>query len=210
MKNIVSSALFSSLSVPVLAFAPFTATTALSATDQQQANSPLIGNWTTPDAVPPYDQIKPEHFMPAFDQGLKEARADIARIANAETAPTFANTIEAKERSGQLLSRTSSTFFNLASADATPEIQKIEEAVSPKLTAFNTETYLNQKLFARVDRLYKGRQTLKLTPEQMRLLEETHKSFVRAGATLPETSRVRVAEINQACPSSEHLALMAA
>ena len=198
MKNIVSSALFSSLSVPVLAFAPFTATTALSATDQQQANSPLIGNWTTPDAVPPYDQIKPEHFMPAFDQGLREARADIARIANAETAPTFANTIEAKERSGQLLSRTSSTFFNLASADATPEIQKVEEAVSPKLTAFNTETYLNQKLFARVDRLYKARQTLKLTPEQMRLLEETHKSFVRAGATLPETSRVRVAEINQA------------
>lgn len=160
--------------------------------------NPLIGQWVTPDSVPPYDKIKPEHFMPAFDQGLFEARNDITAISENKAEPTFANTIEAMEQSGRLLARTSSTFFNLSSADAKPEIQEIEEAVSPKLTKFNSETYLNQKLFARVDKLYKSRNTLKLNPEQARLLEETHRSFLRAGAALPAESRQRIAAINEA------------
>jgi peptidyl-dipeptidase Dcp len=197
MIRIVKSVSLLALAAPLCALPIFFAPTAQAAKAAAQVANPLIAAWTSPDDVPPYDRIKPEHFMPAFDKGLAEARQDIARIASNRSAPTFANTIEAMEKSGRLLSRVSATFFNLSSADAKPEIQKIEEAVSPKLTKFNTETYLNQKLFARVDKLYKSRATLNLEPEQLRLLEEMQKSFVRAGAALPPESRVRVAAINQ-------------
>jgi len=198
MIRIVKSVSLLALAAPFCALPVFVSSSAQATNAAAQVANPIIAPWTTPDGVPPYDRIKPEHFMPAFDKGLAEARQDIARIASSRSAPTFANTIEAMEKSGRLLSRVSATFFNLSSADAKPKIQKIEEAVSPKLTKFNTETYLNQKLFARVDKLYKSRATLNLEPEQLRLLEETHKSFVRAGAALPPESRVRVAEINQA------------
>jgi peptidyl-dipeptidase Dcp len=197
MIRIVKSVSLLALAAPFCALPVFVSSSAQATNAAAQVANPIIAPWTTPDGVPPYDRIKPEHFMPAFDKGLAEARQDIARIASSRSAPTFANTIEAMEKSGRLLSRVSATFFNLSSADAKPKIQKIEEAVSPKLTKFNTETYLNQKLFARVDKLYKSRATLNLEPEQLRLLEETQKSFVRAGAALPPESRVRVAEINQ-------------
>lgn len=159
--------------------------------------NPLIGSWTTPDGTPPYDRIKPEHYVPAFERGLIEAKREIAVIADSRAAATFTNTIEAMERAGQLLGRTSSTFFNVSSADSTPAIQKIEARVSPMLTRYNSETYLNQKLFARVDGLYKSRATLNLTPEQLRVLEVTHRAFVRAGAALGAKSRTRIAAIDQ-------------
>ncbi len=182
---------------PLIAAQQAAASSAAAPAEQLSAN-PLLGDWTTPDGVPPYDRIKPEHYLPAFTQALAEARRDIGRIADSSAKPTFANTIEAMERSGRLLSRTSSTFFNVSAADATPEIQKIEAAVSPELTKFTTETYLNQKLFKRVDSLFKKRKKLRLSSEQMRLLEETHKSFIRAGAALQPESRNRIAEINDA------------
>lgn len=157
--------------------------------------NPLLGNWT--NGIPPYQAIRPAHYRPAFDVALKGARADFRAITVARSAPTFANTIEAMERSGQQLARVSSAFFNVSSADATPEIQAIEEAVVPELTRFSNETSLDPAMFARVDRLYKDRASLGLDPEQLRLLEETHKRYVRAGAALPPAARARVAAINE-------------
>ena len=162
-----------------------------------QSANPLLGEWRTPDGVPPYDRIRPEHYEPAFDAALLAARADYRRIADNPAAPTFANTIEAMEGAGRPLGRISSVFFNVASADATDAIQAIEENVTPKLTRLSNETFLDQKLFGRVDRLWQSRATLDLTPEQARLLEETHEKFVRAGAALQPAARTRVAAINE-------------
>lgn len=162
-----------------------------------QSSNPLLVDWTTPEGAPPYDLIRPEHYEPAFDAALAAARDDYRRISDNASAPTFANTIEAMEMSGRLLDRISATFFNVSSADATPAIQSIEENIAPKLARLSNEIYLDQNLFGRVDQLYKMRETLGLTPEQHRLLSETHKRFVRAGAALNPDARARVAAINE-------------
>ena len=166
-------------------------------TAEVAAANPLIGVWTTPDAAPPYNRIRPEHYEPAFDEGMRQARIDLDAIATNSAAPSFANTIEAMERAGPLLDRTSATFFNVAGSDSTPANQQVEEAVTPKLTRFGSDTYLDQRLFGRVDALMKARATLGLTPEQDRLLEITHKRFVRAGAALPAAERTRLAAIDE-------------
>ena len=174
-----------------------TATAAPAAALADQSTNPLLGEWTTPDGVPPYDRIRPEHYEPAFDAALVAARADYRRIADNAAVPTFANTIEAMEGAGRPLGRIASVFFNVASADATDAIQAIEERVTPKLTRLSNETFLDQKLFGRVDRMWKARATLGLDPEQARLLEETHEKFVRAGAALQPAARAQVAAINE-------------
>ena len=163
----------------------------------EQSANPLIGAWSTPDGVPPYDRIRPEHYEPAFDLAITAAREQSQRIANDPAAPTFENTIEAMERSGRELSRVASTFFTVASADATPANQAIQKAIAPKLARLSNETMLNQALFQRVDTLYNKRAELGLNPEQARLLEQTHKRFVRAGAALSAEARTRVAAINE-------------
>lgn len=166
-------------------------------TRAEQSANPLTAAWNTPDGVPPYDCIRPEHYEPAFDLAIAEARAESQRIANDPAAPTFENTIEAMERAGRQLSRVSSTFFTVASADATPANQEIQKNVAPKLARLSNEMMLDQNLFQRVDTLYKTRADLGLTPEQTRLLEQTHKRFVRAGAALSPDARTRVAAINE-------------
>ena len=166
-------------------------------TRAEQSANPLTAAWNTPDGVPPYDRIRPEHYEPAFDLAIAEARAESQRIASDPAAPTFENTIEAMERAGRQLSRVSSTFFTVASADATPANQAIQKNVAPKLARLSNEMMLDQDLFQRVDALYKTRADLGLTPEQTRLLEQTHKRFVRAGAALSPDARTRVAAINE-------------
>lgn len=166
-------------------------------TRAEQSANPLTAAWNTPDGVPPYDRIRPEHYEPAFDLAIAEARAESQRIASDPAAPTFENTIEAMERAGRQLSRVSSTFFTVASADATPANQAIQKNVAPKLARLSNEMMLDQNLFQRVDALYKTRADLGLTPEQTRLLEQTHKRFVRAGAALSPDARTRVAAINE-------------
>lgn len=158
-------------------------------------SNPLLREW--PGGVPPYDAIRPAHYRPAFAAALAAARADHGALITARSARTFFNTIEAMERSGQQLARVSAAFFTVVGADATPEVQAIEEAVMPDLTRFSNETSLDPALFARVDQLYRSRATLGLGPEQARLLEETHKRFVRAGAALAPAARARVAAINE-------------
>jgi len=159
--------------------------------------NPLLDRWITPDGVPPYDRIHPEDCAPAFDAALAEAQAEYRHIADDPAAPSFANTIEAMEGAGRLLGRIASTFFTVASADATDAIQAIEEAVTPKLIRLQNETLLDPALFGRVDALWQARATLSLPPEQARLLAETHRRFLRAGAALAPEQRARVAAINE-------------
>ncbi|MCG2840522.1 M3 family metallopeptidase [Sandaracinobacter sp. RS1-74] len=175
---------------------------ALAAPGQNAANAalaanPLVGDWTTPDGAPPYDRIKPEHYLPAFEEGMRLARQELNSIGRQRSAPTFENTIEAIERGSQLLNRTSLAFFTVAPSDGTPEIQKVEEEISPRLARFQSDTYLDPILFSRIDTLYKQREKLNLTPEQARLLEVTHMNFVRAGAALPEAGRKRLSAIDE-------------
>lgn len=157
--------------------------------------NPLLGEW--PGGVPPYGAIRPAHYRPAFASALAAARAEHRALTAAGSSPTFTDTIEAMERSGQQLARISAAFFTVSGADATPEIQDIEESIVPDLTRFSNETSLDPVLFARVDRLFRRRETLGLDPEQTRLLDETHRRFVRAGAALAPPARTRVAAINE-------------
>ena len=166
-------------------------------TAAEQSANPLIGAWNTPEGVPPYDLIRAEHYEAAFDQAIAAAREQNQAIANNTDEPTFENTIEAMERSGRELSRVASTFFTVASADATPANQAVQKAIAPKLARLSNETLLDQALFQRVDTLFNKRAELGLNPEQARLLEQTHKRFVRAGAALSEDARTRVAAINE-------------
>lgn len=166
-------------------------------TAAEQSANPLIGAWNTPEGVPPYDLIRAEHYEAAFDLAIAAAREQNQAIANNTDEPTFENTIEAMERSGRELSRVASTFFTVASADATPANQAVQKAIAPKLARLSNETLLDQALFQRVDTLFNKRAELGLNPEQARLLEQTHKRFVRAGAALSEDARTRVAAINE-------------
>lgn len=177
-----------------------TATTAVPADAQAPANvaaNPLLTTWETPDGVPPYDQIRPEHYLPAFEAGMAEARQQLNMIGMQRSVPTFENTLERMERSGPLLRRVQAAFFNVASSHATPEVQAIQGQISPKLAAFQSATYLDKALFQRIDSIYRQRDTLSLSAEQRRLLEVTHRAFIRAGAALDEPAQQRLAAIDQ-------------
>jgi peptidyl-dipeptidase Dcp len=159
------------------------------------ATNPLIREFTTPEGVPPYDRIKPADYLPAYEEAMRRGRAEIAAIAANRAPATFANTILPLDQGEQLLTRVDATFSNVASADATPEIQAVEEKISPLQARYASEKYQNQALFARVDAVHRNR--ARLTPEQQRLTEVIHKRFVRSGAALPAAQRARLAAIDE-------------
>ena len=158
-------------------------------------DNPLFETWTTPFGVPPFDRIKPEHFPPAFDRGMEAELADIAAITRSPEPPTFANTIEALERSGRLLSAVSDLFHNLNSSATNKEIDALARDYAPKLAAHRSKIALDSELFTRIDALYRQRETLGLQPDQLRLLERHYRQFVRAGALLGAAEKARMAEI---------------
>ena len=158
-------------------------------------SNPLLGAWTTPFEMPPFDKVRIEHFMPAFDKAFAANRKEIAAIASAEDAPTFANTIDAMEKSGDLLDRTSSVFFNLAATDTNKDIQAIERALAPRFAKHGMRIYQDETLFARVDALFKKRKKLGLSEEQGRVLERYHRAFVKSGAGLDAKKKKRMAAI---------------
>jgi peptidyl-dipeptidase Dcp len=160
-------------------------------------DNPFFTPYNTPWDVPPFDKIKIEHFMPAYDRGIAEQRAEMEKIRDNTEAPTFANTIVAMEVSGDLLTRVGNVFDNLNDAETTDQMQQIAKDVAPKLSALNDDIFLDPKLFARVKAVYDQRKNLKLTPEQNRLLEETYKQFVRGGANVKETDKKEFREINE-------------
>ncbi|MFM7706768.1 MAG: peptidase M3, partial [Gammaproteobacteria bacterium] len=159
------------------------------------SDNPFLQAWTLPDGAPPFDLIKEAHFMPAFDAGITERRAEIQAITAQRAAPTFANTLEPMESGGELLSRVQSVFSNRASAHTNPDIQRIQREVSPKLTALHNDIYLDAALFARIQKVYDDR--VSLTPDQRRVVEKYHQDFVRAGAKLDAQQKQRVREIDQ-------------
>jgi len=159
--------------------------------------NPLLEAWTGPFGVPPFADIKPEHFRPAFDQAFAEHKAEIAAISGCPEPPTFENTIAALERAGGRLERISSLFFNLAGADTNDEIEAIEREVSPLFARHEAEIHLNAALFSRIYSLYERRETLGLDPEQARVLERHYLAFRRAGAGLDEKAKARLAEIGE-------------
>ncbi len=144
----------------------------------------------------PFSKIQNAHFKPAFLKAMKDARAEIDAITENNAVPTFENTIEALEFSGQQLSRISSVFFNLNSAETNEEIQKIAQEISPLLSEFSNDITLNSALFKRVKAVYDQKQSLSLSIEQSTLLDKKYKSFSRNGANLVENKKERLREID--------------
>lgn len=164
---------------------------------RKKPSNPLLARWSAAFGIPPFAKIEPHHYKGAFAEALKEHKADIARIANQEAKPTFANTIVALEKSGRLLDKVASVFYNLTGADTNDALQAIEREMAPKFAAHETAIMLNSKIFKRVEDLYERRDALGLDDEQRRVLELRYKWLVRAGAKLGAKQKARVGEINQ-------------
>ncbi|HIB37002.1 M3 family metallopeptidase [Mesonia sp.] len=145
----------------------------------------------------PFSKIKNEHFKPAFQEAIAKAKAEIDSITSNEETPTFENTLEALEFAGETLSRVSSIFFNLNSAETNEEIQKIAQEVSPWLSEFSNDLTLNEELFKRVKSVYEQKNSLELSVEQKTLLDKHYKSFTRNGANLPEDKKEQLREIDK-------------
>ncbi|MFD0778136.1 hypothetical protein ACFQZF_06295 [Flavobacterium myungsuense] len=146
----------------------------------------LTSTFNTKHNTAPFSQIKIEDYKPAFIENIAAARAEINTITNNPEAPTFQNTIEALDFSGNALDRLSSIFFNLNSAETNDEMQKIAQEVSPLLTEFSNDITLNENLFKRIKTVYEQRESLNLTTEQATLLDKKFKGFSRNGALLSE------------------------
>jgi peptidyl-dipeptidase Dcp len=168
----------------------------MAATSQAAAN-PLLKAWQTPLETPPFAEIAPEHFLPAFEQAFADHSAEIAAIEHDPSAPDFANTVTALERSGKLLARVSAVFHDLVSAHSSPELLEIDKEVSLRMARHWNPIMMNAVLFGRIAMLHENRAALALTGEQMRLLERTYTRFHRAGAGLDEAAKTRMAEINE-------------
>lgn len=170
---------------------------ATSCKDKSNMENPFLAGWDTPYNIPDFQKIKPEHYMPAFTEGMKQQKAEIDAIVNNSEEPTFANTVEAYEYSGELLNTVSSVFFNLSECENSEEMEKIAEEVTPLLSAHGDDIALNAKLFERIKAVYDKKESLNLEPEQQRLLEETYKGFVRSGANVPADQQPRFRELNE-------------
>ncbi|MCQ2300561.1 MAG: M3 family metallopeptidase [Bacteroidales bacterium] len=165
--------------------------------DKKNMDNPFFAQWGTPYEIPDFGKIKPEHYMPAFEEGMKQQKEEIAAILNNTEAPTFENTIEALEYSGSLLQEVEGVFFNLCSSNNSEEMEAIQEEVAPLLAKHGDDISLNADLFARIKAVYDQKDQLNLEPEQARLLEETYKGFVRGGALVPADKQDRFREINE-------------
>src|SRR3954468_18086505 len=159
--------------------------------------NPLLKPWATPFETPPFAEIEPEHFLPAFEQAFADHSAEIAAITHDPAAPDFDNTITALERSAKLLSKVAAVFYDLVSAHSSPALLEIDKAVSLRMARHWNPIMMNAVLFGRIAALYHDRATLRLTGEQLRLLERTYTRFHRAGAGLDEAAKARMAEINE-------------
>src|SRR3989440_8925639 len=159
--------------------------------------NPLLVAWQTPFETPPFSEIAQEHFIPAFEQAFVDHAAEITAIEHDPSAPDFANTITALERSGKLLAKVSAVFYDLVSAHSNPALLEIDKEVSLRMARHWSPIMMNAVLFGRIAMLHDNCAPLGLTGEQMRLLERTYTRFHRAGAGLDEPAKKRMAEINE-------------
>ena len=163
----------------------------------EKSMNPFFTDYDAPYQIPPFDEVKEDHYMPAFEKGMKEQLEEIDQIANNPEQPTFENTLVELERTGKTLSKVADVFFNLLSSNTNELMDKIAAEVSPKLSAHSDAISLNKKLFDRVHAVYEQRNELGLSTEQMRLVEETHKGFIRSGVQLDTPSMEKLTQINQ-------------
>ena len=161
------------------------------------SNNPLINQGNTPYGTPEFSKIKLEHYMPAFDYALAEARAEMDAIVNNTEEPTFENTIVAMERSGELLDHVSTIFFVLNGNETSDEMQALAMEVQPKLIAFSNDVNLNPELWERVKSVYEQRESLALNEEEAKLLENTYNDFVRSGANLNDEQKEQYRRISE-------------
>ena len=160
------------------------------------ASNPFAAASTLPFHAPPFDKIKDADYQPAIEAGMREQLAEIEKIADSKDAPTFENTIVAMEKSGQLLARVGAVFGAVAGANTDPALQKVQEEEAPKLAAHGDAIHLNPKLFARIKAVYDQRDSLKLDPESLRLVEVTYRQFVHAGAQLSDADKAKLKKLN--------------
>ncbi|MCB1041630.1 MAG: M3 family metallopeptidase [Acidobacteria bacterium] len=159
--------------------------------------NPLMQAYHTPFGVPPFSDIRSEHFLPAFRAGIEANRKEVDAIAANPDPATFANTIEALEFAGADLQRVSNVFFNLRSSLTSPELNQIATEITPELTKLSDDLALNETLFKRVKDVYNARNSMSLNTEQMRLLENTYQGFVRGGANLAEDAKSQLRKLNE-------------
>ena len=172
----------------------FAATASVAANAQ---TNPLLDNWNTKHQTPPFSKIKVEQYVPATREAIKEAENDINAIINQKAKPTFDNTIVAMELAGKKLTRVSELLFNLNECCTSDEMQKAVMTLLPEITRYSNWVSMNEKLFARVKKVYDNRDKLNLTTEQKVVLEDTYRSFVQNGVNLPKKNKERYAKINE-------------
>ena len=169
----------------------------LAAISSCKMENPLLTESKAPFGAPEFDKIKTEHYLPAFEAGIAEAKAEIDAITSNTDEPTFENTIEAMEFSGQTLNKVAGIFYNVMEAHTNDQMQEIAEEIAPKMTEFSMYVSLNAPLFERVKAVYEKKDELGLDIDQMTLLENSYKGFVRGGANLPEEQKAEFGKISE-------------
>ncbi|WP_019819730.1 M3 family metallopeptidase, partial [Saccharomonospora saliphila] len=164
--------------------------------------NPLLAPSELPYELPPFDRIADDDFLPAFEAGMAEQAAEVAAIAACAEEPTFDNTIVALERSGELLSRVSAVFFNLTASHTNPALRRVQAEIAPRLAAHADAIHLDPALFARIDTLYRRRDSLDLDDESAWLLRRYHRDFRRAGADLQAAEQDRLRVLNERLSSA--------
>ena len=167
------------------------------AQDNINTGNPFFEKWTTPFETPPFNDIKTEHFMPAYEEGMKQHKLEIEAIIQNTESPTFQNTIGTLEQSGKLLTKVDYVFSSLNDANTSDEMQKIAKTIAPILSKHNDDISLNPKLFERVKQIYNERDKLTLTTEQKTVLDNYYKGFVRGGANLSDEAKEKFRKINE-------------
>jgi len=160
-------------------------------------DNPFFSEFDTPFGTPAFDKIKDEHYLPAFKAGLEQDSLEVIAVADNPAEPTFANTIEALEGTGEMLSRVSNVFYNILESNTNDSLQSIAKTVAPLLSKHSDDILMNAKLFQRVKAVYDQKDQLGLNPEQMKLLEKNYKEFVRGGANLDDSKKAELRKINE-------------
>lgn len=164
---------------------------------KEKVENPFFTEYNTPNGTPPFDKIKAEHYIPAFEEGMKQQSEEIDAIVNSTDKPTFENTIVALDNSGQILNRVSSVFFGMTGAQTDSVLQNIAKEMSPRLTEHSDNINFNEDLFARIKVIYDDSLNTNLNTEQKKVLEKYYKSFVRSGILLDGSRKSRLREINK-------------
>lgn len=165
--------------------------------------NPFLGEWDTPYGIPPFEDIEEKDYIRAIRMGIRQQERQIDQIIANSAAPSFANTVEAYEQSGQILDRVSGVLFNLSESDATPSLQKVVEKALPMLSKHSDNIFMNPYFFAKVETLYDNKENLGLNQEQKMALDKLYRSFIRNGIALDDAGQARMREINSGLSSLE-------